>query len=398
VLKDSDRIDGLFTLYRDRKTGDLRLELTAAELDKDYLYFTYTENGVPAAGYFRGAFGVSRASVFRISRYFDRLEFTIENTSYYFDPAKAIARAAEANISHAVAAALKIEAEDSKRGVLVVKANDLFLTESFNRITPLPDPDRKPHEQFSLGKLSAEKSTIRAVRNYPRNTDVVVEYVYENEQQYVSGGDEVTDPRYVSLTVQHSLIAAPEDGFAPRFDDPRVGYFTGEVTDLSSTDVTPYRDVINRWKLVKRDPTAAVSDPVEPIVFWIENTTPMELRPIIESAALRWNEAFESAGFSNALQVRVQPDDADWDAGDLRYNVIRWASSPSPQFAELLRPPHGADLGRRHHARARRDREQPARGAGVRRSRGVRCLAAGRRRRSAFLRRGPARASRDAVR
>jgi len=332
VLKDSDRIDGFLTLHRDRKSGDLRLELTADDLDKDYLYFTYTENGVPAAGYFRGAFGVSRANVVRISRYFDSIEFTVENTSYYFDPAKPIARAADANISHAIAATLKIEAEDTERGIVVVKANDLFLTESFNRITPLPDPNRKPHEVFSLGKLSPAKSKIRDVRSYPRNTDVIVEYVYENEQQYLSGGDEVTDPRYVSLTVQHSLIAVPEDGFEPRFDDPRVGYFTGEVTDLSSTDVAPYRDVINRWKLEKRDPSATVSDPVEPIVYWIENTTPMELRPVIEAAALRWNEAFEAAGFSNALQVRTQPDDADWDAGDLRYNVIRWASSPSPQF------------------------------------------------------------------
>jgi hypothetical protein len=134
------------------------------------------------------------------------------------------------------------------------------------------------------------------------------------------------------MTVQHSLIAAPEEPFEPRFDDPRVGYFTGKVTDLSSTEVTPYRDVINRWKLVKKDPAAAVSEPVEPIVYWIENTTPMELRPIIEAAALRWNEAFESAGFRNALIVRTQPDDADWDAGDLRYNVIRWVSSPSPSF------------------------------------------------------------------
>jgi hypothetical protein len=148
----------------------------------------------------------------------------------------------------------------------------------------------------------------------------------------VRGGSEVTDPRFVSITVQHSLIAAPEDAFEPRFDDPRVGYFGARVTDLSSTEVVPYRDVISRWKLVKKDPSAAVSEPVEPIVYWIENTTPMELRPIIEQAALRWNEAFEQAGFRNALVVRTQPDDADWDAGDLRYNVIRWTSSPSPVF------------------------------------------------------------------
>lgn len=332
VLKDSDRIDGLFTLYRDRKTGDLRMALTADQLDKSYLYFTYTENGVPAAGQFRGAFGVDRAEVIRLSRYFDRVEFIVENTSFYFDQTKPISRAADANISNAVAAVQKIEAEDAARGLVVINANQLFLTEAFNRIKPLPDPNRKPHEQFALGNLNASKSKIHEVRNYPRNTDVIVEYVYDNEQPYVRGGDEVTDPRFVSMTVQHSLIAAPEEPFAPRFDDPRVGYFMGKVTDLSSTEVVPYRDVISRWKLVKKDPTAAVSEPVEPIVYWIENTTPMELRPIIEAAALRWNEAFESAGFRNALVVRTQPDDADWDAGDLRYNVIRWVSSPSPSF------------------------------------------------------------------
>ena len=332
MLKDSDRIDGLFTLYSDRKTGDLRLMLHAAELDKSFLYFTYTENGVPAAGQFRGNFGVDDAKVFHFSRYFDRIELVVENTSYYFDPAKPIARAADANISHAVAAEQKIEAEDAAKGVVVINANALFLSESFNRVARLPDPERKPHEIFSLGNLSAGKSKIREVRNYPQNTDIVVEYVYENDKPYVRGGDEVTDPRFVSITVQHSLIAAPEIDFEPRFDDPRVGYFGAKVTDLSSTDVVPYRDVISRWDLVKKDPTAAVSEPVEPIVYWIENTTPMELRPIIEQAALRWNEAFEAAGFRNAVVVRTQPDDADWDAGDIRYNVIRWASSPTPSF------------------------------------------------------------------
>lgn len=332
VLKDSDRIDGLFTLYRDRKTGDLRLLLGKDELDKTYLYFTYAENGVAAAGQFRGNFLTNEAKVFHFSRFFDRVELVIENTSFWFDPAKPISRAADANISHAVAAEQKIEAEDAAQGVVLINANALFLSESFNRVAPLPNPERKPHETFSLGNLSSAKSKIRDVRNYPENTDIIVEYVYENANQYVSGGDEVTDPRFVSITVQHSLIAAPKLDFEPRFDDPRVGYFGGKVTDLSSTEVAPYRDVISRWKLVKKDPSAAVSEPVEPIVYWIENTTPMELRPIIEQAALRWNEAFEEAGFRNAVVVRTQPDDADWDAGDLRYNVIRWTSSPTPQF------------------------------------------------------------------
>jgi hypothetical protein len=333
VLEDSDRLDGLFTLYRDRKNGDLRMLLGADQLDRRFLYFTYSENGVPVAGSFRGAFGMSSAKVFRISRFFDRVEFVVENTSFYFDPAKAISRASDANISHAVAADLEIEAEDEDEGLVLINANDLFATEAFNAVAPLPDPETPAHESFRIGSLDASKTKIREIRNYPENTDVVVEYVFRNEQPYVGGGEEVTDPRFVSITVQHSLIAAPDNDFAPRFDDPRVGYFTDRVTDLSSTALTPYHDTIHRWRLVKRDPAAAVSEPVEPIVYWIENTTPMALRPVIEAAALRWNEAFESAGFRNAIEIRTQPDDADWDAGDLRYNVIRWTSSPSPPFS-----------------------------------------------------------------
>ena len=76
----------------------------------------------------------------------------------------------------------------------------------------------------------------------------------------------------------------------------------------------------------------AVSEPVEPIVWWIENTTPLEWRDIIRDATLAWNSSFEKAGFRNAIVVKVQPDDADWDAGDIRYNVLRWTSSPSPLF------------------------------------------------------------------
>ena len=83
---------------------------------------------------------------------------------------------------------------------------------------------------------------------------------------------------------------------------------------------------------MKKDPQAAISDPVEPITWWLENTTPLEFRDMITAAALSWNIAFEKAGFSNAIVVKQQPDDAEWDAGDIRYNVLRWTSSPNPPF------------------------------------------------------------------
>src|SRR5690625_3210375 len=89
----------------------------------------------------------------------------------------------------------------------------------------------------------------------------------------------------------------PENDYQPRYDDPRVGYFTTQQDDQISLDATPYRDMIHRWHLVKKDPDAELSEPVEPIVWWIENTTPEKFRDTIKEAALKWNEAFEAAGF-----------------------------------------------------------------------------------------------------
>jgi Met-zincin len=96
---------------------------------------------------------------------------------------------------------------------------------------------------------------------------------------------------------------------------------------MTSTKATPFHDVITRWDLVKKDPGAALSEPVEPIVWWVENTTPVELRQIILDAGAKWNEAFEKAGFKNAVVMKMMPDDATWDPADIRYNVIRWVSS-----------------------------------------------------------------------
>ena len=138
--------------------------------------------------------------------------------------------------------------------------------------------------------------------------------------------------RHRSLAARKDDLKRIEEMVKARADDFRVGYFGQRVTNLTDTSVTPYDDVINRWRLEKQDPEAAISDPVEPITWWIENTTPVELRDTIRDAALTWNQAFEAAGISNAIEVKVQPDDADWDAGDIRYNVLRWTSSPTPPF------------------------------------------------------------------
>ena len=325
--KSSKKIDGLFPLFQDTANGNVMLLVKKDQLNKDYIYFSYTVDGVVAAGHFRGSFRDNK--VFTIRRHFDKIELIVLNTNFYFDPNNPVSKAAKANISEAILSSQKIVAEDHKTGEILIDASAVFLSESMQQIKPSARPGAMG---FQLGMLSKDKTKFVNLRNYAKNTDLIVEYVYDNANPMGSGGKEVTDPRAVSIMVQHTLIEAPDNNFEPRADDPRIGYFSEQIEDMTSTEAVSYKDLIHRWHLVKKDPNAAISEPVEPIVWWIENTTPQEFRSTIKEAGEKWNIAFEKAGFKNAVLVKEQPDTANWDAGDIRYNVLRWTSSPQPPF------------------------------------------------------------------
>ena len=240
----------------------------------------------------------------------------------------------------------------------MVSADAMFLKEELQMVKPPSRPGRKS----ALGKLSKTKSKVVDVANYPMNTELSVDYVYDNGNPTV-GGPQFEDGRYVTVGYRHALLPMPEEGFAPRSDDPRIGFFTTEVDDLTGVSATPWKDMIHRWRLEKKDPNATVSEPVTPITWWIENTTPEEFRPIIKEGRREVEPGFEPLGFKNAVVVKIQPDDADWDAGDVRYNVLRWtASHTSPIlriWTEFCQSTHWGNFGSRHHARVWRDGRSP---------------------------------------
>ncbi|WP_425325600.1 zinc-dependent metalloprotease [Planctobacterium marinum] len=328
-LEEKTAFPGLFDVYRDSEDGSGLVVVTDDMLNKPFLYMAHTVNGALDAGHFKGGYRDGKLIEFR--KYFDRIDVVALNPRYYFDPENAISKAADANISEAVLLSTKIDMNED--GKYAISLSDLVLNENIHKVSPWPNPAAdKNSKSYKLGKFQDSKSRILEINNFPANTDMIVEYVFEDSNPKNFGNNELADPRYVSVQLQHSFVELPENNFKPRRDDPRVGYFLQQFDDMTSDRTANYRDVINRWHLEKKDPSAKVSDPVKPITWWIENTTPVEWRDTIRDATLAWNTAFEKAGISNAIEVKIQPDDADWTADDIRYNVLRWTSSPRPPF------------------------------------------------------------------
>ena len=169
---------------------------------------------------------------FRVQKSFDKLEFVRVNNSFYYDPENPVSKTKNVDKPEAVFTAEKITGEDST-GYLV-NADALFLSERMDPVKPISQPSLFSLPSFNLGSLNTAKSKYFTVRSFPNNTDIVVDLAYDNPNAFVSGGADITDPRYVRVRMQHSIIEMPQNDFRPRMDDPRVGYFTQQVTDQTS--------------------------------------------------------------------------------------------------------------------------------------------------------------------
>jgi len=330
-IKSSKKIDGLFSMYRDTVTGSLQMYIKKDQLGKNYIYQSFSMGGPTTL--FLNQNMIRTTWLFYIQKSDDKIELLQKNTNFYYDKANPVSKSADVDVSDAVFYSDKVAAQDSLGYLIAV--DGLFLGDKLDPVKPVFPPTLPPGAVFNLGNLNTSKSKYQKIRSFPGNTDVVVELAYDNPVPLNGGGKDITDARYVRVKMHHSFLEVPKNDFRARRDDPRVGYFGSEVDNLTSLSPAPYKDFISRWNLKKKDPSAALSEPVEPIVFWIENTTPLEYRPIIKEAGEKWNEAFEKAGFKNAVVMKEMPDTASWDPADIAYNVIRWVSSAYPSYGAI---------------------------------------------------------------
>lgn len=310
--------DGFFPLDYDAETG--KLYLTVRQVDQDFLLIGSLPYGLGSneIGLDRGKLIAHR--LVRFMRSGPRVLLVAPNLYYRSSSANPDERlAVQQSFAESVLAGFLIEAEDPTTLLIDITAyatgDDLNVAERL-----------KAAKQGTY-KLDANRSTLLAedLKDFPRNTEITALLTFATDQaEEKSLVSEVTpDAHAVTLRQQLSLIALPGPGYQPRAYDPRAGYFATQYRDYSAPLGEPL-DVrlITRHRLIKKDPGAAVSDPVDPIIYYVDRGAPEPIRTALVEGASWWNQAFEAAGFRNAFRVELLPQGAD--PMDIRYNMIQW--------------------------------------------------------------------------
>ena len=310
------KIDGFFPLYWDEHTGKMWLEID--RFDQEFLYITALSAGVGSndLGLDRGS--MNEPMVVKFERTGPRV--LLIESNYRFratnaDPAEQ--RAERDSFARSTLWGFEIASEEGSR--VLVDATNFFLRDCARVGERL--------QQQKQGQYRADQTRsafyLPLTKAFPRNTEVETTLTFTGEPTGRFIREVTPSPEAVTVREHQSLVALPEPGYKPRLQDPRAGFFSINFMDYSAPISEPVmKRYIARHRLEKKDPSAAMSDPVEPLVYYVDPGAPADVRAALMEGASWWNQAFEAAGFRNAFQVRVLPADAD--PMDVRYNVIQW--------------------------------------------------------------------------
>ncbi len=312
-----EKIDGYFPLYWDAEHGKLLMQIP--RMGQDFILVSSLSAGVGSnpIGLDRNQTGESHLVHFE--RVGPRVLLIETNTRFRAlsdNPTERLA--AEEAFARSILWGFKVEASDANSAL--VDATDFFLSDLHHVAERL----RMAHQGNYSVDLSRSAIYLPRTKGFPLNTEVEATLTFVTHDFPGALIRGVTpSPEAVTVREHDSLVALPPPGYTPRRADPRVGIFSINFFDFATPFNQPLeRQWIVRHRLQKKDPNAAISDPVQPIIYYVDSGAPKPVRDALIEGASWWNQAFEAAGFRNAFQVKVLPPGAD--PMDIRYNMINW--------------------------------------------------------------------------
>ena len=327
LVKDMDVIKGVFTFYRRADENKIYLEIATNQFDRTFLFAGSIEESVGERGLYSSQMGGHFPFQFKLVG--KQVQWVIQNSTFTAEASSPAERATRRSFGNSILGSTRILSQPHpERKSFLINLSDLLLDDIPGFAPALSEAYKPSSYRFDRGN-----SAITRVKAFPENAllEVALHYTCDNPK---TRSLTIPDERSIPIVVKYDFSRLRETAYKPRFADDRVGHFLSLQQDFTSDrPSSPYVRRIHRWHLEKLNPSAALSAPKQPIVFWIENTVPVEYREYMKQGALLWNEAFERIGFKNAIVVKQQPDDADWVAADTRYNSIRWFAGVDASFA-----------------------------------------------------------------
>jgi hypothetical protein len=344
ITKDAKSKDGIFKVHQIK--DKFFYEIPKAELDKDFVWVSQIAKTTLGVGY--GGQALNRRVV-RWERNENRIFLRNVNYSVVADPNLPISEAVQNSNNGSIIMAFPVAAWGPNEAA-VIDVSRLFSTDVF---------EFSARQRLNATALDATRSYIEKISSFPTNIEARSSMTYTRQAPPAGAGgggpgagqaQQGMPPGSATVVLHHSMVKLPNNPMMPRLFDERVGYFSVNTMDFGRPEHRAQtRTFITRWRLEKKDPNAAVSDPVKPIVYYIDRATPAWLVSYTKRGVEKWQKAFLAAGFSNAIIAKPQPskaEDPNFDPEDARYSVIRWlpstienASGPhinDPRTGEIL--------------------------------------------------------------
>ncbi|MFZ6779628.1 zinc-dependent metalloprotease [Undibacterium sp. Ji83W] len=336
VIKDAKELKGFFNLYQ--KDDKVWLEIRPEQFDKPFLFTYNIPNSIGERGLYGSQMGRGYQAVFK--KIGNQVQLLAKNTEFFATPGTPQAHAVAQAFSDSLLSSTNVLStpHSESKGILV-DASALLFNDIPAYSTRLEYAYRTLYvmdkANTSFGKLNVDESLAGFFVNAHFTTPRIAATPLVPPPVAIPTPPQTTpDPRSFFVGFYFNFSALPSEVMRPRLADDRVGHFVTTSYDFTD-DVKPKtsRHFVNRWRLEKQDPTASLSEPKQPIVYWLDKNVPEKYRQSITEGVLEWNKAFEKIGFKNAVVVKQQTEKDAFDTMDSRHASIRWFVGADVGFA-----------------------------------------------------------------
>lgn len=332
LTKEATHRPGFFDTYQ--KEDKLYLAIKPEMLNRDFLMNFEISQGVGASGLFGGTMlNIFEGLLVRLEKHEGKIFLMQQPHRYVAEKNTPEARAVDLSYGSSVLETAKIEAT-SADSVVLINAYDWFVSDLSQISQRVKYAVASKPGQPGRASLDKSRSFLETVKSFPKNTNISAKLTFQNAEDQAPRS--VADHRYIPVGIHYTLAALPEKPMERRMGDDRVGFFMTvhkDFTDDSNADF--FKRYVNRWRLECSEevPEGQLCEPRKPIVYYVDRTVPERYRDAMIAGVNAWTDAFEKAGFKNAIRGEILPEGADPE--DIRYATLRWNTSDQSSYGAI---------------------------------------------------------------